>query len=56
MYLIKMVKIWKAYNIVTKNKLFFYFRPYSHTKNNIKNKGLSQQTYAMIKYFLSIWD
>lgn len=39
MYLIKILKIWKAYTIVTKNKLCFCFHPYSHTKNNIRNKG-----------------
>ena len=52
MYLIKMLKIWKAYNIVTKNKLFFfYFHPYSHTKNNIKNKGPKSTNLCYDKIF-----
>ena len=39
MYLIKILNTWKAYNIVTKNKLFLLSSFYSHTKNNIRNKG-----------------
>ena len=56
MYLIKILKIWKVYNIVTKKINFFFFTfILIVTQKTIQGiKGLSQQTYAMIKYFLSI--